>query len=155
MVVEAFRPSVYQFIKTGMEEIRLQVVDPLSYDLLAFGIGFEMATCWMLLQQSEEMKITWSEIPSIGKVLQCICGGRVRQFCTHVSLPVLSTSDFNLFVLLKKHLAGHRFRTNAEVQEAVVKWLCDLDPYFFYGGFDKLVHRCPKYFNNQGDYVEK
>ncbi|GBL89861.1 hypothetical protein AVEN_179630-1 [Araneus ventricosus] len=47
------------------------------------------------------------------------------------------------------------FRTEADVQEAVVKRLRDLNPDFFYAGFDKLVHQWPKCFNNHGDYVEK
>ncbi|GBN14393.1 hypothetical protein AVEN_61477-1 [Araneus ventricosus] len=67
----------------------------------------------------------------------------------------LLPSDFHLFGLFKKRLAGRHFRTDAEVQEAVVKWLRDLDPDFFYAAFDKLVHRWPKRFNDHGDYVEK
>ncbi|GBN31297.1 hypothetical protein AVEN_63438-1 [Araneus ventricosus] len=69
--------------------------------------------------------------------------------------PYLAPSDFHLFGLLKKHLEGHHFRTDAEVQEAVVKWLRDLDPDFFYAGFDTLVYRRQKCFNNHGDYMEK
>ncbi|GBO22143.1 Mariner Mos1 transposase [Araneus ventricosus] len=67
----------------------------------------------------------------------------------------LSPSDFHLFGPLKKQLAGHHFRTDAEVQEAVVKWLRDLNPDFFYAGFNKLVYRLNKCFNNHGNYVEK
>ncbi|GBM78393.1 Mariner Mos1 transposase [Araneus ventricosus] len=55
--------------------------------------------------------------------------------------PDLASSDFHLFGSLKKHLAGRHFRTDAEVQEAVVKWLRALDPDFFYAGFDRLVYR--------------
>ncbi|GBM38237.1 Mariner Mos1 transposase [Araneus ventricosus] len=50
--------------------------------------------------------------------------------------PDLASSDFHLFWSLNKYLAGHHFRTDAEVQEAVLKWLRDLDPDFFYAGFD-------------------
>ncbi|GBN27970.1 Mariner Mos1 transposase [Araneus ventricosus] len=64
-------------------------------------------------------------------------------------------SDFDLFGQLKKHLEGRHFRTDTEVQEAIVKWLRDLDPDFFYAGFDKLVCRWHKCFNNHDDYVEK
>ncbi|GBM24025.1 hypothetical protein AVEN_33987-1 [Araneus ventricosus] len=46
--------------------------------------------------------------------------------------PDLTPSDFPLFGLLKKHLAGHHFRTDVEVQVAVLKWLHNLDPDFFY-----------------------
>ncbi|GBM49987.1 hypothetical protein AVEN_210096-1 [Araneus ventricosus] len=62
MVVEAFLPSVNQSIEIGVEEIRVQVAEPLNDDFLNFGIGSEMAACLMLLQRSEEMKITWCEI---------------------------------------------------------------------------------------------
>ncbi|GBN26107.1 hypothetical protein AVEN_169632-1 [Araneus ventricosus] len=66
----------------------------------------------------------------------------------------LVPSDFHFFGPLK-HLTGRHFRTDAEVQEAVVKWLHDLDPDFFCAGFDRLVYRWHKCFNNHGDYVEK
>ncbi|GBN11643.1 hypothetical protein AVEN_259116-1 [Araneus ventricosus] len=38
----------------------------------------------------------------------------------------LAPSDIRQYGLLKKHLAGFHFRTSAEVQEAVVKWLLAL-----------------------------
>ncbi|GBM35067.1 hypothetical protein AVEN_203230-1 [Araneus ventricosus] len=69
--------------------------------------------------------------------------------------PDLAPSDFHLFEPLKKHLAGRHFRTDAEVQETVVEWLRDLDPDFFYAGFDRSVYRWHKCFNDYGDYVEK
>ncbi|GBM03122.1 Mariner Mos1 transposase [Araneus ventricosus] len=69
--------------------------------------------------------------------------------------PDLAPSDFHFFGPLKKYLAGRHFRTDAEVQEAVVKWLHDLDPDFFYADFDRLVYRWHKCFNNHGEYVEK
>ncbi|GBN24045.1 hypothetical protein AVEN_265365-1 [Araneus ventricosus] len=46
---------------TGIIKIRTQVSDSLNDDFLDFFIGSEMATCQVLLQQSEEMKITWCE----------------------------------------------------------------------------------------------
>ncbi|GBN45869.1 hypothetical protein AVEN_41431-1 [Araneus ventricosus] len=54
--------------------------------------------------------------------------------------------------LLKKHLASRYFRTDSEVQEAVIKWLRDLDLDFFFAGFERLVYRWHKCFNN---YVGK
>ncbi|GBL94528.1 hypothetical protein AVEN_235620-1 [Araneus ventricosus] len=69
--------------------------------------------------------------------------------------PDLIPSDFHLFGPLKKNLAGRQFRKNAEVQEAVVKLLRDLDPDLFYVGFDRLVYRRYKCFSNHGSYVEK
>ncbi|GBM46644.1 hypothetical protein AVEN_274142-1 [Araneus ventricosus] len=69
--------------------------------------------------------------------------------------PDLTPSDLYLFRPLKNHLAGCHFRTDAEVQEAIMKWLCDLNPDFFYACFDRLVYQWHKYFNNHGDYAEK
>ncbi|GBN40944.1 hypothetical protein AVEN_94326-1, partial [Araneus ventricosus] len=102
MVVEAFGPSVHQFIEDGIEEIRVQIAEPLNDCFLDFGIGSEMAKCQVLLQQSEQLKITWCEIPAVRRVFQCLYGGRAR----HFSWPVLSPSYFHFFWLLKKQLAG-------------------------------------------------
>ncbi|GBM79320.1 hypothetical protein AVEN_104862-1 [Araneus ventricosus] len=55
--------------------------------------------------------------------------------------PNHAPRDFHLFGPLKKQLASRRFRIDAEVQEVDVKWLRDLDPNFFYKGFDRLVYR--------------
>ncbi|GBN72379.1 hypothetical protein AVEN_149271-1 [Araneus ventricosus] len=70
MVFEAFVPSVNQSIETGIEEIRVQVAEPLNDGFLHFGIGSEMATFQVLLQRSEEMKITWYEIRAVGRVFR-------------------------------------------------------------------------------------
>ncbi|GBN04449.1 hypothetical protein AVEN_46916-1 [Araneus ventricosus] len=59
MVVEAFVPLVHQSIKTGIEEIKVQVAETLNDGFLNFSIGSEMTTCQVLLQRFEEMKITW------------------------------------------------------------------------------------------------
>ncbi|GBN85238.1 Mariner Mos1 transposase [Araneus ventricosus] len=56
-------------------------------------------------------------------------------FCS----PDFAPSDFHYFGPLKKHLANRRFRTYAEIQEAVVKWFRDLNPDFLYAGFDRLI----------------
>ncbi|GBM90817.1 hypothetical protein AVEN_42535-1 [Araneus ventricosus] len=69
--------------------------------------------------------------------------------------PDFAPSDFQLFGPLKKHLTGHHFRTDAEVQKVIIKWLRHLDPHFFYVCFDRLVYRWHKCFNSHGDYVEK
>ncbi|GBN64218.1 hypothetical protein AVEN_15602-1 [Araneus ventricosus] len=81
MAVEAFVPSANQSIKTGIEKIRVKVLETLNYDFLNFGIGSEMATCLVLLLQSEEMKITWGEVWITGRVFQYLCSGLTRQFC--------------------------------------------------------------------------
>ncbi|GBO25613.1 hypothetical protein AVEN_63522-1 [Araneus ventricosus] len=72
-----------------------------------------------------------------------------------VESPDLAPSDFRLFGPLEKHLAGRHFKTDVEVQKAVIKWFCDLDPGFFYAGFDRLVYRWYKCLNNHGDFVGK
>ncbi|GBN19880.1 hypothetical protein AVEN_73520-1 [Araneus ventricosus] len=67
--------------------------------------------------------------------------------CSHIKcFSSLRTDSF---------LSGRHFRTDAEVQEDVVKCLRELDPDFFYSGLDKLVHRWSRFFNNHDDYVEK
>ncbi|GBO22242.1 hypothetical protein AVEN_121008-1 [Araneus ventricosus] len=69
MVVEAFVSSVNQSIETAVEEIRVQVAEPFNDGFLNFGIGFEMVTCQVPLQWSEEMKIAWCEIRAVVDVL--------------------------------------------------------------------------------------
>ncbi|GBL72479.1 hypothetical protein AVEN_115394-1 [Araneus ventricosus] len=69
MVVEAFVPSVNQSIETGIEEIRVQIAEPLNDGFLNFGIGFEIQ---VLYQRSEDMKITWCEIRAVGMLFQNI-----------------------------------------------------------------------------------
>ncbi|GBN94332.1 hypothetical protein AVEN_47723-1 [Araneus ventricosus] len=89
MVVEAFVPSVNQSMETGIEEIRVQVAEPLNEGVLHFHIDSKMATCQVLLQRSEEMKITGCEIRTVARVFQCLCGGRARQ--CRVSRPIFVT----------------------------------------------------------------
>ncbi|GBN76852.1 hypothetical protein AVEN_135681-1 [Araneus ventricosus] len=83
MVVEAFVPSLNQSIEIG---IRVQVTEPHNEGFLKVGISSEMATCQVLLQRSEEMKITWCEIRGLGRVFQCLYGGHAQQFCAPVFL---------------------------------------------------------------------
>ncbi|GBM17587.1 hypothetical protein AVEN_80888-1 [Araneus ventricosus] len=66
------------FMDMCTHKIRVQVAEPLNDSFLNFGIGSEMATCQVLLQRSEEMKITWCEIRNLGTVFKCLCGGRAR-----------------------------------------------------------------------------
>ncbi|KAJ4425925.1 hypothetical protein ANN_27551 [Periplaneta americana] len=60
--------------------------------------------------------------------------------------PDLAPSDFYLFRLMKRFLAGKRFHNDAEVQTAA-------DSYDT--GIQTVVHRYDKCLNNGGDYVEK
>ncbi|GBL79096.1 hypothetical protein AVEN_92352-1 [Araneus ventricosus] len=84
MVVEGFVPSVNQFIETGIEEISLQVAEPLNDSFLNFDIGSEIETWQVLLQRSEEIQITRCEIRAVRRAFHCIYGGRDRQYCTLV-----------------------------------------------------------------------
>ncbi|GBL80981.1 hypothetical protein AVEN_83074-1 [Araneus ventricosus] len=59
----------------------VQVTELLNDGFLDFGIGSEMATCRVLIQQSEELKISCCETPAVGRVFQCLCGGRAI-WCT-------------------------------------------------------------------------
>ncbi|GBM92208.1 hypothetical protein AVEN_58229-1 [Araneus ventricosus] len=62
MPVEASVPSVNQFIETNIDDIRVKVAESLNNGFLKFGIGPEMATYQVLLQLSEEIKITSCQI---------------------------------------------------------------------------------------------
>ncbi|GBM52425.1 hypothetical protein AVEN_105027-1 [Araneus ventricosus] len=80
MVVEALNQS----IETGMEEIRVHA-EQLNDGFLNFGICSEMTTCQVLLQQSEEMKITWCHIRAVVDVL-----GRPDLCSSRTSFPPCS-----------------------------------------------------------------
>ena len=69
--------------------------------------------------------------------------------------PDLASSDFHLFLHLKKHLAGKKFDDGDEVQEEVLRWFKGQAANFYDSGIQKLVPRLNKYLNNAGDYVEK
>ena len=55
--------------------------------------------------------------------------------------PDLAPSDFNLFLHLKKHLAGKIFNDDDEVQEEVMTWFKVLAADFYDSGREKLVPR--------------
>ncbi|GBM13084.1 hypothetical protein AVEN_101926-1 [Araneus ventricosus] len=74
-------------------------------------------------------------------VQNCQARPRQRHWNTLLTAQISHQLIFHLFGTLKKHLASRHLRTNAEVQEVVVKWLRDLYPDFFYGGFDRLVYQ--------------
>ncbi|GFR69698.1 histone-lysine N-methyltransferase SETMAR [Elysia marginata] len=53
----------------------------------------------------------------------------------------LAPSDFFLFPLLKKHLKGNHYETDAEVEADVRSWCRSQTPEFFADGMRKLVQR--------------
>jgi len=69
--------------------------------------------------------------------------------------PDLAPREFNLFLHLKKHLAGKKFDDNDEVQEEVMTWLKGQAADFYDSGIQKLVPRLNKCLDNAGDYFEK
>ncbi|GBM36277.1 hypothetical protein AVEN_98939-1 [Araneus ventricosus] len=84
------------------------------------------------------------------------CQARPSQSLKHPSfVPDPAASDFHLFGLLTKHLEGRNFRINAEILQAVLMWLHDLDVDFFYVGFDTLVFQWNKFFNNHNGSLKK
>jgi histone-lysine N-methyltransferase SETMAR len=64
--------------------------------------------------------------------------------------PDLAPSDFNLFLHLKKFLAGQCFNNDEDVKRAVQKAAT-----FYDEGIQKLIFRYDKCLNNCGNYVEK
>ena len=69
--------------------------------------------------------------------------------------PDLAPSDFFLFPLLKKHLRGNHYETDAEVEADVNSWYRSQTPEFFADGMRKLVQRCRLCIECDDDYVEK
>jgi hypothetical protein len=69
--------------------------------------------------------------------------------------PDLASSDFHMFLRLKKHLAGEKFDDDDEVQEEVMTWFKGQAADFYDSGIQKLVPRLNKCMDNAGDCVEK
>jgi histone-lysine N-methyltransferase SETMAR len=69
--------------------------------------------------------------------------------------PDLAHSDFHLFLHLKKHLAGQKFREDEEVKSEVTAWLCAQAAEFCDIGIQNLVPRLNRCLDRGGDYVEK
>jgi hypothetical protein len=52
-------------------------------------------------------------------------------------------------------MRGRRFLSDEEVKQAARTWLCDQPKIFFCDGIKKLVERCKKCLDKQGDCVEQ
>jgi hypothetical protein len=61
----------------------------------------------------------------------------------------------DLFLHLKKHLAGKKFDDDDKVQEEVMTWFNGQTAHFYDSGIQKLVPRLSKCLDNAGEYVEK
>jgi len=55
---------------------------------------------------------------------------------------------------LKKHLAGKRFVTEADVKQAVTSWLQAVENTFFCAGLQAIVLPQGKYLNANVEYVK-
>jgi hypothetical protein len=69
--------------------------------------------------------------------------------------PDHAPSDFQLFLHLKKHLAGQKFDDDDEVQEQVMTLFKLQAADFYDSGIQKLDPRLNKFLENGDDYVEK
>lgn len=58
MVLKTFVPSVHQTIEVGIEEIRIKSVQSHQGGWRNSSIGFETAATQLLIQTSEEMKVS-------------------------------------------------------------------------------------------------
>ena len=54
--------------------------------------------------------------------------------------PDFTPSDYHFFGPLKKHLGGQHFRTDAEIQQAVLMWLCNFETDFVDAVFSRLMY---------------
>ena len=69
--------------------------------------------------------------------------------------PDLATSNFHLFLHLKKHLAGQKFHEDKGLKIEVTTWLHAQAADFYDIGLQKLVPRLNKCLEKGVDYVEK
>ena len=65
------------------------------------------------------------------------------------------SSDYFLFLQLKKHLAGNHYHSDEEVVAAVRKWCREQSPEFFADGIRQLVRHWQLSVDRDGDYFEK
>jgi hypothetical protein len=56
------------------------------------------------------------------------------------SLLCLPLRNFHLFSTLKEHIAGKRYATDPNVNQAVISWLRTLDTIFFYTRIKPWLH---------------
>jgi histone-lysine N-methyltransferase SETMAR len=65
--------------------------------------------------------------------------------------PDLATSDFHVFMHLKKFLDGRRFLEDDDVKEAANTWFSSQVASFYDAGIQKLVPRYDKCLDNGGN----
>ena len=89
--------------------------------------------------------------PQLHTICYSLSGGR---FWT--TLLTVSTLHQEITISLDLWRSrGQLFRTDAEVQQAILMWLHNLDTDFLNADFDGLVYQWNKCLDKHGDYVEK
>ena len=67
----------------------------------------------------------------------------------------MASSDYHLFLHLKKFLDGKRFDDDDDLEDAVQKWLTSQAATFYEESTQELVPRFDKCLSNGGEYVGK
>ena len=126
-----------------VNHVRLTVVKPALLKLEVF----EMAAP---IQSSAKC-----EVCSFIRLLNAK-GERPAEIYKRIIIVQGNVINFNLFLHLKKHLAGKKFDyDDDEVQEEVVTWFKGQAAHFYDSGIQKMVPKLNKYLDNAGDCVEK
>ena len=82
-------------------------------------------------------------------------GERPAKIHKHIVAVYGNVMNFNLFLRLKKHLAGKKFDDDDKVQEEVMAWFKGQAADFYDSGIQKLIPGLNKRLDNAGDCVEK
>lgn len=69
--------------------------------------------------------------------------------------PDLAPSDYALFPHLKTEIAGEKFESDEELKNSVDQVFKNLEAKFFKESIEKLIIRCDKCLNLNGNYIEK
>ena len=69
--------------------------------------------------------------------------------------PDLAPSDYHLFLNLKSHMRGTRFRDDDDLKAATEAWLGDQTDNFYFQGIDCLKDKQAKCIEVKGDYIKK
>jgi len=124
-----------------MSRARLTVVEPALFEWDVFEMAAPI--------QSPAKR----EVRSVIRFLNANLN--VQRKFTNTLLLFMVTLWINLFLHLKKHLAGKKFDDDDELQEEVMTWFKGQLTDFYDSGIQKLVPRLNKYLDNAGDLIEK
>ena len=96
---------------------------------------------------------TWPH--SAGQTQDLITSFKWEQMDHPLYSPDLMSSDFHIFLNLKKFLGGKQFDDDSDLKDAVQKWITLQVATFYEEGIQKLVSCYDKCLNNGSEYVEK